>query len=197
MLRQQEEIMLYGHVLYVNEQEAAEVLAFLKHEFQQESLSYPYKVPNFDESSALWAAKLVYIAAQLILYRKDNEADLATLLPNFSEKMTPDALLSADLCLRFLPSMIVQLKLIDPEDKLVDILENHLHNWHYSGVNYPLQIEKCDFNSISENKCVMQLYCNRIIAHKKGTLAKHPFFNDWIQANLGIFPKEFWGNLQV
>jgi MoxR-vWA-beta-propeller ternary system domain bpX4 len=156
-LRQQEEIMLYGNILNISEREAVEVTAFLNHEYQQESLSYPYIAPFFDENAALWGAKTVYIAAQLILYRENSEADLATLLPNFPQNPTAAALLSADLCLRFLPSMIVQLKLIDPEDELVAVLENLLHHWHYSAVNYPLDMGKCDFTHISENQCVLQL----------------------------------------
>ena len=191
-LRQNEEIMLYGNVLNISEQDAHDVVAFLKNEYRQEALSYPYEAPIFDENAALWAAKLAYIAAQLILYRKDDDADLETLLPDYQNIKTPSSILSADLCLRFLPDMIIQLKIIDSADRLIEVLENHLFQAPFSGLNYPLDIEKMDFSNIDANKCVMQLFCNRIIENKYLKLAEHSVFKDWIQANLGIFAKEYW-----
>lgn len=196
-LRQNEEIMLYGNLLNISEADSVEVTTFLENEFRQESFSYPYEIPPFDEKAALWSAKTVYNAAQLILYRENNEADLAMLLPKYPDNFTPAALLSADLCFRFLPNMLVQLKLIDPEDKLIEVLENLLHQGHYSGINYPLDFEKCDFTQIAKNKCLMQLYCNRIVDNKNLALAKHPIFKDWIQANLGIYAQEFWNDLII
>ena len=184
--------MLYGNILTISENDAREVVAFLKSEYRQEAFDYPYSVPIFDETAALWSAKLVYLAAQLILYRKNEVADLSTLLPDYQHNRTPSTILSADLCLRFLPDMIVQLKIIDSEDGLINVLENHLLKWSFSGVNYPLDIEKIDFTDIDSDKCVLQLYCNRILENKNLKLAEHPVFKDWIQANLGIFSKEYW-----
>ena len=66
-LRQHEEIVLYQNVLNISEIEAAEVGAFLEFEYKQESLSYPQLIPYFDPIAALWSAKTVYLAAQLIL----------------------------------------------------------------------------------------------------------------------------------
>ena len=190
-LRQQEEIMLYDCVLNVSENEATEVVKFLQHEYQQEALNFPYEVPFFDENAALWAAKTVYIAAQLMLYRQHNEADLGILFPNFPIEITPSAVLSSDLCLRFLPSMIVHLKMIDSEDRLIEILENQLYQWHYSGVNCDLEVRKLDFKTVLSDKCLMQLYCNRIIKNKNTKLAQNAVFKGWIQANLGIYENDF------
>ena len=125
-LRQQEEIMLYGNILQVTDAEAREVVVFLEKEYEAEALNYPYSIPSFDDTAALWAAKTVYIAAQLILYRETKNEALPLILPDFTGDVTPAAILSCDLCLRFLPTMIVQLKAIDSEDELIQVLENLL-----------------------------------------------------------------------
>lgn len=70
-----------------------------------------------------------------MLYRKNEEQDIAILLPSFISPISPSAHLSADLVLRFLPDIIKQLKLIDPEDALIGILERQLVQWYYSGVH--------------------------------------------------------------
>lgn len=191
-LRQHEEIVLYQNVLNIQETEAAEVMAFLEFEYKQESLSYPQLIPPFDPIAALWAAITVYLAAQLILYRKHEEVDLENIFSPFSNKIIPSAMLSADLCLRFLPNMIIQLKIIDSTDKLIDILENILLKWHFSGINYPLKIEKMDFEDIKDDSCLMQLYANRVIEHKKISLSEHNLMQDTVKASLGIYADDFW-----
>ncbi len=191
-LRQNEEVMLYDNILKFSEIEAENTINFLKKEYQNESLNFPFKHPDFDKNVALWAAKTVYIAAQLILYRENKSEDIPTLLPDFQSPISPSSILSADLCLRFLPDMLVQLKFFDSEDPLVEILEKILSQWHYSGINYPLAIEKLDFAVIDSDNCLKQLYINRIIENKKIHLAKLPHFKDTILANLGIYGKEFW-----
>lgn len=196
-LRQEEEILLYDNILTISEQDSLALKAFLQAEYAQESLEYPYKVPIFDADAAVWAAKTIYIAAQLLLYRENKEKDLAALLPTFSGEYTPSAILSVDLSMRFLPDILQQLKLIDSEDALIPLLEKLLYDWHYSAVNYPLEIEKIAFDTFPKQDCLQQLYANRIIAHKNLHLAKHPLFHSWIQANLGMYANDFWKELRI
>jgi MoxR-vWA-beta-propeller ternary system domain bpX4 len=191
-LRQNEDVMLYNNVLKISKIEAQNTTEFLKKEYQKESLNFPFTPPNFDLNAVLWAAKSVYIAAQLILYRENKTEDIPALLPKFEGEITPASILSADLCLRFLPDMLTQLKFFDSQDLLVKVLEEKLQIWHYSGVNYTLEIDKLDFTNIDSNECLRQLYINRIIENKKIHLAKLPPFKDNILANLGIYGKKFW-----
>lgn len=196
-LRQQEEIVLYGNILTIKEPEAKEVLEFLRKEYEQEALDYPYTAPAFDGDAALWAATSVYVAAQLILYRENKEAELALLLPDFQNTITPSAILSADLCLRFLPDMLHQLSLMDNEDALIQVLERKLLTWHYSGISYPLQVESLDFTAISADKCLHQQYINRIIENKKIQIALHPASKELVQASLGLFTADFWNEFKI
>ncbi len=186
MLRQQEEILLYCNLLSISEEEKVEAILFLRKEYLQESLDFPYQAPLFDANAALWAAKTVYIAAQLMLYREHKEVDLLELLSDYEGDFSPAAILSADLYLRFLPDMLIHLKMIDSQDKLIEILEKMLEKWHYSGIKYALEIEKLDFETIENDLCVKQMYANRVIFYKKNALFQHPILQPLLLANFGI-----------
>ena len=190
-LRRHEEVMLYGNVPE-NDSESNEVISLLREEYNLESIAYPFQTPGYNSNASLWAAKTVYVAAQLILYRENKETDLTVLLPEYLYEIDESAMLSADLCLRFLPDMIKQLKLIDSEDVLNSVLENILIKWHYSGVNYPLDVKKLDFTMITPHTCLHQLYINRIIENKNIALAEHVVWSEPIKAQFGIYSQSFW-----
>jgi hypothetical protein len=190
-LRWHEEIMLYANVPE-SDADSNEVISFLKDEYSQESIAYPFQIPDYNSNASLWAAKIVYVAAQLILYRKNKESDLTILLPEYLYEIDESAMLSADLCLRFLPDMINQLKMIDSEDALINVLENILIKWHYSGTNFPLDAQKLDFAMITPNTCLHQLYINRIIENKNVALADHMLWSEHIKAQFGIYSQSFW-----
>jgi len=196
-LRKNEEIMLYGNILSVSEKEQNEVAAFLLKEFENEAPEFPFTNPGFDKDSALWGAQTIYIAAQLMLYRENKESDLDKLLPAFKGEITPAAILSADLCMRFVPHVLVKLKLIDTEDKLISILEAQLKTWHYSGVSYPMEITDLNFEQVCKNKCLQQLYVNRVIENKKLQLANHPALKENVFSDMGIFGEELWKDFKT
>jgi hypothetical protein len=190
-LRQNEQIMLYGHILEITDADAQAVRDFLKGEYDQESLGYPENVPSFDSGAALWAAQTIYIAAQLILYRENQEKDLSLLLPDYQSPPTAGGMLSADLCLRFLPQMITQLKNIDSEDALIGVLERKLIYWHYSGVAHPMDVDQLDF-SVVDDPSMKQMYAERVIDYRKLSLALHPSLGEYISAQLGLYGHTLW-----
>jgi len=191
-LRSYEEVILSANIFEIHQEEQELVLDFLRNEYKLESTDYPFVVPEFNDRVGIWAAKTVYNTAQLILYRKNKPEELSTLLPEYKDIIDAAAILSADICLRFIPDMLIQLKLIDPEDELISVLENILHNWHYSGINYNLQITRLDFAIVNADNCLNQLYINRIIENKKNDLAILPQFKVTVQAVLGLYATQFW-----
>lgn len=191
-LRLEEEILLYGNLLTVTTGDMDAVRVFLQAEFEKEALDFPLGAPAFDPNAAGWAAKTAYLAAQLILYRENKPEHLDSLLPPYDGEVHASAIVSADLCFRFLSPMVQQLKLIDTEDALIPILENHLHQWHYSGISHALKIETLDFNTIVSDPCLYTLYCNRIISQRKLPLAQHDLFVHPIRAAMGIYGNELW-----
>jgi len=195
-LRHYEEVLLYGCLLQVPEEQVEEIARYLAREYEQECLHYPFTAPALDPAAAAWAAKTVYISAQLLLYREHKEADLEALLPGYAAALTPGAVLSADLVLRFLPYVINHLKVIDPEDKLIEVLEAHLITWHYSGIGYTLPEERLEFSVVTTDRCLLQLYTDRVIEKKQQQLATHPAIIQNIQASLGLHAPTYWSNFQ-
>ncbi|MEM9824038.1 MAG: hypothetical protein AAF985_23335 [Bacteroidota bacterium] len=191
-LREDEEVMLYALLLNISNKSAWEVAEYLAQAYQEESLNYPHQAPPFEIKAALWGASTVYIAAQLMLYRENKVAEVNSFLPPFDQAITPGAVLSVDLCLRFLPDIVRELKNIDQEDLLIPLLEDYLKTWHFSGVNYRLADETLDFTVIQSNQCVHQLYADRIVTYKALPRAKHPAIQHLIKANMGNFGTHLW-----
>jgi hypothetical protein len=196
-LRQQEEILLFGNLFEIDESDKQATVAFLREEYQSEALDYPFHAPEFDAEAALWAAQTVYTAAQILLYRQHEVADLPALLPDFLLDTTPSRILSADLTLRFLPDMLSQAQYLDPEDAVIPLLENKLIQWHYSGTTAKLPLEKLDFRYIADNECIYQLYTDRIIQYKNIPLASHAAFVSQVLASLGDHIDAFWSELSL
>jgi hypothetical protein len=196
-LRQHEEIMLYGNILQISVEEEDRVSDFLETEYNQELHEYPKTAPEFNSNAAIWAAKIVYLTSQLVLYRENKQAELQVLLPDYKYDVNPSAIMSADLCLRFVPNIIHQLKLIDSEDLLISVLEDKLTKWHYSGVSYLLDISQFDFTFVKSNSSLFQLYSDRIIEYKNLRLAQHPLFQQYISAQLSIYGADYWNEFKV
>lgn len=195
-LRLNEEVILYNNLLDISAMEVSEVVEFLRDEFTKESTSYPYynELPEYNPEAAMWAAQTVYISAQLILYRANKEKDLALLFPPATFGINASTVLSADLCLRFVPDLLNQLKLIDSEDGLIDILEKTLVEWHYSGIAYPLKADTLDFTPMVNDYCLLALYVQRVIEHRKITLAKQAPCKELIKAQLGDYGQDLWND---
>ncbi len=191
-LRQREDLTLSQFMLEFPKHEAEAVIEFLRNEFSREALNHPFEVPEFDPNASLWAANTVYVAAQLILYREHKETELGLLLRPYEGERNASAFLSSDLTLRFLPDMINTLKMVDTEDALIPLLESTLQVWHFSWVDFPLDPGILDFSVVENNRCLHQLYCDRIIENKRITFATHPVFKDSIRAQLGLYGNDLW-----
>lgn len=191
-LREHEEIMLFRNILNIDEYDGAETISYLQEEYRKESLEYPYTAPLFDPAAALWAAKTMNMAAQLLLYRENKPEDLESLFLAYEKEINSSAMLSADLCLRFLPDTLKEITLIDSMDPIILLLERILSQWHYSGIHYPRDPETPDLQTITSDPCLQQLYLNRIIHYKNLKLALHPLFREKISANLGLFANDYW-----
>jgi hypothetical protein len=191
--RTNEEVILHSNVLDISPEEIEKTSLFLESEYKQECLSYPYTAPEFDVQAAIWAARLFYISSQLLLYREQNIEEINKLLPPYNSEITASAILSADLTLRFIPHIVTELKLIDDTDPLIETLESYLHLWHYSAIGYSLpNIDKLDFKILETDKCLNQLYINRIIEKNAISLSKHPALHSAIESTLGMYKKELW-----
>jgi len=191
-LRSSEEVVLYARLLRITEEDEAATLEFLQNEYASECREYPGEAPAFDAGAALWAARTVYIAAQVLLCREHKGADLSSLLPAYTGTADASALLSADICLRFLPDILQQLQLIDPLDPVNALLTEHLQQWHYSGLVLYETPAETDLQPVLNNPCLKQLYINRIITSRRKQTALLPGLGPALQNALGIYENVFW-----
>jgi len=195
-LRIHEQIVLYRQLTHVSAAEGESVRQFLETEYRRESLEYPGIAPDYDPEAALWAAQLIYFASQLLLYRRNKETELTLILPDYPGEITAGAILSADLCVRFLPEILDKTREIDTEDALAGVLEHHLQTWHYSGIGYPLKKEALSFDIIFREPGLKQAYINRVIGKKSASLAEIPALRQEVMASLGNLGSYFWKELQ-
>jgi len=196
-LRTIEQVILYHKTMKISDAEAKDAVAFLESEYERESVNYPFLVPEFNGTAALWASKIVYFSAQLLLYREHKVSALPDLLPNYSGTIDASAVLSADICLRFLPQIRDELKRIDAADAILPILEHHLQQFHFSAVGFDLDKEVIDVTPFFTDACLKQLYLDRIVSRKAYKLAEQPEINVCLLANFGAYKKEFWNELKT
>lgn len=194
-LRTIEQIILTDKFSAISKNEEMECTLFLEAEYEREILEYPGIAPGFNSEAALWAAKTVYLAAQLLLYREHEISDLEQLLPEFGQKNEASAMLSADLCLRFLPQITSEMKRIDPDDPVIQILEKHLYRFHYSTIGFEMDVEKIDFDSVASNDCLLQLYIDRIVHRKAIKFSESDFIKKQLEIGFGDYRKIFWSQL--
>lgn len=195
-LRKNGELVLFDKFTIPSEEECLIVNDFLEQEYQMECLEYPYQPPAYDSHSAIWAARTLYIFTQLVLYRKHDEKEIAGLFSGFDREKHPGMLLSADLCLRFLPQLRTGVKNIDTEDIILPEFDKILQEWHYSSIGISFEIEKTDFSIVLRNDCLRQLYADRIIERKDIRLAECPVWKEIIQGNMGLYVEHFWKELK-
>ncbi len=189
-LRQEEQIILYANILEIQPPDLEKTVEFLAAEYQAECFSYPHTPPAFDPEAASWGARYVYTASQVILFRQALDPLTDAFLKEDGPECSSASILSADLCLRFLPDILDQLHAIDSLDPLRPVLENRLEKWHYSGIRYDLE------NCLSD-RCLAQLYAERVVRCKKLQLAAKSELYPLIKSFMGIHEQSYWNEFTL
>lgn len=190
-IREEESAILYNNLPEISDAEKQQAIIYLRKTYHEECIGYPRGYPPFDEKAALWGAQILYISCQLVLFRKQNLEDIQVLLNDFSSPKTPSTILSADLMLRFLPSVIEILQSLTPEDPLIELLTQLLEKWHYSGIAFPLNSENLSFETELQDPCLRQLYLDRVVEKSRLDLIENPILNPLLRANYGIHYQYF------
>lgn len=197
VVRQQEEILLQEAGVSVSQKEDEQVVLFLEAEYAHECLNYPHNPPPFDKAAALWAARIIQVAAHLVLFRKEDQEQLGNYILAYPAQLNASAMLSADIMLRFLPDLIRELELIDADDPLILLLKNILKPFPYSALLYPFDENEVDYIPLSEGKCLEQLAVNRIIDHRKTEALKNQRLKSLLQADVGLYAAQLLGNFEI
>jgi hypothetical protein len=194
-LRTIEQIILYNKMMAISKEEEKETISFLETEYENEILDYPSKAPEFNAQAAIWGAKTVYFASQLLLYREHKISELDFFLPQYKGVLNASALLSADLCLRFLPQIIIEMKQIDADDLAIPILEKNLEDFHYSAIGFDVFSGTINLEIVFSDESLKQLYLNRVVERKAKKTAAIEEVKRELMAGFGDYKQVFWKEL--
>jgi len=197
LLRKEGALTIFSDLKILTKKEENEAEDFFESEFEKERLDFLSDKIPFNKEAAIWAAKILYHSAQLYLIRKDTAKDLENLIPQYQDEKNASAILSADLSLRFLPQLFDALQVVDSTDPLVKMLENILHQFHYSGIGLDLNLEKINWEEELKDKTYRKLYLERIVEKKAYKLAEIPYINQLLIAEFGMYKDIFWKELKI
>lgn len=191
-LRTKEHVILYNKLITISHADEQDAIAFLEGEYERESTDYPFEAPLFSATAALWGAKTVYLAAQLFLFREHEITELRSLFPIYNGAIDASVMLSADLCLRFLPAIKYALEAVDANDPLISMLEDLLKHFPYSGIGQEKTVTIPDLTVVLNNDCLKQLYLDRITENKAEKWIDQPIIKSGILANIGDYKNDLW-----
>lgn len=195
LLRSKEEIIIYSGMHPIKPDEESMVEAMLEMEYKNESLNYPFIAPAFDPAAAVWAARIVYNASQLLLNRDKMSKDAVELILPFTGNYTPSVILSADLTLRFMPQIISEGHFINPDDPVILVVTEIMEKWPYSNVSQVSKINPENLEVLNSNDCLCQLFIDRVIRTKSIKFLEIPWIKEHVNATIGNYKKYFWAEL--
>ena len=117
---------------------------------------------DFDAAAALAAGDLVRQAAWYLLNRDGPEADVERALRPGQPPVRAAHHLSADLVLRFLPTIHRRARLLAPGDRLADLLADVLRRWPLSGVLSDVDEEPLTPLDFDGHPGLLLLYAERL-----------------------------------
>lgn len=190
-LRTNEELILFPRMDDIPEEEINSVADYLERDFSRECLDYPEEPPSYDRSAAVWSALTLYHAAQLLLNRRNLKRSMDEYITPYTGAINADAVISADLCLRFLPAIVKKARIIDPEDELIGKLMGLLGTWSYSGISLEPGVETLDLSMMTQSNCLRQLFVDRIIDNKAKSYLESPELRTHVLESLGNHQSDY------
>lgn len=76
-------LVLFGRINNISEEQEQEVLDYIKSHYIKESSDYPGPLPEFNQQAALWSSKILFYAAQLVMYREHKASSLTSFFSKF------------------------------------------------------------------------------------------------------------------
>lgn len=187
------EVVLYARIDKIKPKHEPAVINLLKTSYEEESIGYPFQAPPFDEAAANWSSKLLFYTAQLVLYREHDAETLTEIITPYEQEKTTSAIITADLSLRFLPSLLEYLEKIEVEDELIPLLQDILKDWHYSGLLSKMEFEEeIQFTTAYDDPCLLQRYVDRVIEQKRKKVGQLEKLKPLVMSALGNYEQLFW-----
>ncbi len=185
------ELTLSGDFLPFEQDDLSQSSALLQHLYEADRLEMPLKAPAFNAEAAIWATQYLYRAMQLLLRRSCGEEMVEKELEDYTGVLTPAAIYSIDLTLRYLPDLFKLAKGLAPSDILVHKLQSTAAAFPFSSVGIALEEELQEWPILTHSSLRLT-YIDRIIEAKDiKRIAQEPLAS-LVQEQLGDYTSQFW-----
>jgi hypothetical protein len=150
-------------------------------------LHVPSPVPDFHLPTARWAGRILYRFCQFLLWRDAGEEVVrkALAVPAPGGVENASRLYSADLCLRFLPSLLKVASRLSPEDVLVHEMRRLAREWPLSSAGVPALDPPPDLSAVMAHPGLRCLFTERIIAAGDRSLVNDPAAANAVREAIG------------
>jgi hypothetical protein len=171
--------------------DADEVCRLLDDRARALALAFPGDAPPLEMDVALWAARQLYRASQLAVYRELDAAAIEELLRPACPSAPPTTRhWSVDLLFVFLPNLILLARTASEYDPLVVRLHEWAAEWPLSSVGVA-GVSPKNVHEIVEHAGLLQLYVDRILAKKDWSRLKDDRVRSAARQSLGAHLSEW------
>jgi hypothetical protein len=190
------QVAVASQLIPFREEDLQQTLALLQHYHAEDAQEMPLAAPEFSPDAAIWAAKYLYYATQFTMLRDLGDEQVLAHLTEFTGPLTPEAIYSADLTLRYLPDVLHLAKGLAPDDVLVKCMKNILAQWPFSSVGMT-EIEQVNNQPVLEHDSLKYAYIDRIIKHKDIQRAGEEPVAELIREALGEHSAVLWPGINI
>jgi hypothetical protein len=148
-------------------QDARAAVARLESAFADARLEIAGPLLPFDPSAALAAAEFLWRACWFLVQRGQPEAEVAQILVPPAPPTSAAQHLSADMTLRFLPSVLSRARSLDPEDVLTKALVQTLREAPLSGALADLEEAPLASLELAGHSGLLLLFAERLAEHPR------------------------------
>lgn len=189
-------VLMPRQMTVFQEDDERAALVLLNQLYDTDKLEMPYAAPAFEPAAALWAAKFLFYATQLVLLRDLDETVMAQYLQPFPGEQAAGAVYSADLALRHLGSLFKLSSGIAPDDPLVVYLKQTAAAWPFSSVGLSIE-PTVDTGLIVDHPSLKYAYLDRIIAHRDVTRLKGIAEQNTLKEIMGMHQARLWPGFEL
>jgi hypothetical protein len=186
-------VAVKGELIPFSNSDCSATVLLLEEYYKQDILEMPMVAPGFSADAALWAAQYLYTAIQLTVLRDAQEEIVEQQLKEFPGTITFEAVYSADLVLRYLPSLFNLAKGLAPSDILVKKMRKTAEDWPFSTVG--IETENSNEEMILSHPSLKQAYADRIIAEKDKNRTKSEKIKEALLESMGNHASVIWPDM--
>jgi hypothetical protein len=174
---------------HLGDDERADVGRFLVETEKLYRKSLPSGLPEFDSTTGVWAAEMLFRAAQFYAYRDVNAQFIQEA---FESPAPPNDMASThysvDFCFRFLPDLHRLASHAASSDPLLQEIQRLLEPWPLSRVGLSEPIGKT-WHTAFENTALSQMYVDRVIDKHDERCLADPHVVNAVQVAAGAYPE--------